>query len=205
MGRSVSAAALAFAMLAGAGPAQACMVDAPIDLEDVQYADVVVVGRISNYAIVPDLEARRDRQRMLAEVRDLPADVRRELGMDLEWEQDLQRQTGFMTDYARFDIIVEEVLAGTAGRSHTVSWDNSTFGEPESMPPGPFLIALRDPRSSLPPLRGPSATITPNREPGSLTVLQAPCADAFIFERASEQATAVRSILERRSGRPSDR
>jgi hypothetical protein len=34
------------------------------------------------------------------------------------------------------------------------------------------LIALREPDSKTPPLRGPSATVLPAKEPQSLTVLQ---------------------------------
>lgn len=39
--------------LAGA-PAHACMARAPIELADIKYADVVVMGHISNYTIVLD-------------------------------------------------------------------------------------------------------------------------------------------------------
>ena len=105
-------------------------------------------------------------------------------------------------DYARFDVVVDEALLGNVGGTVPVTWDNSTFPEPQSMPSGPFLIALRYPGSGGPPLRGPSAFISPYREPVSLTVLQAPCAVPFIFERASEDAAAIRRILERRPGRP---
>ena len=34
-----------------------------------------------------------------------------------------------------------------------VTWDNSTFGEPQSMPSGQYMIALRRLTSPLPPLR----------------------------------------------------
>jgi hypothetical protein len=63
------------------------------------------------------------------------------------------------------------------------------------MPPGPFLIGLRDPRSRIPPLRGPSATLLPSPEPDVLAVLQAPCAGPFLFARESDAAMMVRQIL----------
>jgi hypothetical protein len=154
--------------------------------DDVRFADIVVVGRISNYRIVRDPEIRRQRREQLADP-DLPASLR----------EIFENQTSFLSDYARFDILVDDVLAGKAGRKLTVTWDNSTFGEPDSMPGGQYLIALREPSSNAPPLRGPSATILPNREPGSLTVLQAPCSSPFIVESPSDNATAIRAFLSR--------
>lgn len=149
-------AALFVALASAGAPAHACMVHAPLELTDIKYADVVVVGRISNYAIAP----------------------------------------GAFAGYARFDVLVDEILVGTVPPSFAVTWDNSTFAEPEVMPSGPFLIALRDSRSGMPPLRGPSATILPNPETGSLTVLQAPCSDAFIFARESNEASIALQILQ---------
>jgi len=175
--------AWALAMLATAAPARACVESPPLVPGDIRYADVVVVGRIANYAIVPDAEGRRRLRHLLH----IPADSPR------------AREMTVLGDYARFTILVDEVLAGRAGPTLIATWDNSTFPEPETMAPGPYLIALRDPRSRMPPLRGPSATILPNLEPGSLTLLQAPCSAPFLFEAGSEQAAAVRRILE---GRP---
>ena len=180
MGRSGMIAALAFAVLGAAGPARACRIAAPLHLEDVRYADTVVVGRISHYEIVPDEEQRRNLRRLYPN----------------------ERFTGVIGDYARFTILVDEVLAGRADRTLVATWDASTFAEPRSMPAGPYLIALRDPRSRIPPLRGPSAYIGPNREPERPTVLQAPCAPAFLFEAGSAEAAGVRRLLERRRGRP---
>jgi hypothetical protein len=155
------------------------------NLEDVNYADVVVVGRISNYRIVRDEAFRR---RMLASPR-LSAEMRR------IYEDRRQR---LLPDHARFDILVDEVLVGRAPRRLSVTWDNSTFGEPDRMPAGSYLVALRRPASPIPPLRGPSATIMPNPDPNSLTLLQAPCSSAFIYEIGTEQARNVRRILDAR-------
>ncbi|MEA3014077.1 MAG: hypothetical protein QOD42_2622 [Sphingomonadales bacterium] len=169
--------------------------NAPLNVYDIRYADVVVLGRIVDYRIVLDPIARRDRRNMLAH----------SPGMRVEERRRLRRQTSFLSDYARFDVMVDDVLVGRAGAMLIVTWDNSTFDEPRSMPPGPFLIALRDPGSRSPPLRGPSATILPNREPRSLTVLQAACSSPFIFESASNEAAAVRWILAQRPTQPNVR
>lgn len=149
---------LAIALTSVGAPAYACMMQAPIDLADVKYAEVVVIGRIANYEIVDD--------------------------------------PGFLASYARFDILVDEVLVGKVSQKLTVTWDNSTYEEPKSMASEPFLIALRDPRSGQLPLRGPSATILPNPEPSILTVLQAPCAIPFMFSSTSDESREIRGILQ---------
>jgi hypothetical protein len=165
-------------------PAIACLLMAPRALSDIKYADVVVLGKITNYELVLDQSARRQRQERLSQP-DLAPDLRRMLS----------EQKRFLSDYARFKVLVEEVLVGQPANVISVTWDNSTFGEPENMPEGPYLIGLRNPSSRIPPLRGPSATVLPTPEPNSLTVLQAPCASAFIFEAMSPQAKTIREIL----------
>ncbi|WP_332639872.1 hypothetical protein [Brevundimonas sp.] len=172
------------AVLAGLStsqPAFACRIRGQTDLGDVHYADVVVVGRISNYRIIRDQAFRK---RMLSNP-NLTPDMR----------ETYEGQQSLLPDYARFDIEVAEVLVGTAPNRLSATWDNSTFGEPENMPPGPFLIALRNPSSPTPPLRGPSATIFPNAHPVLPTLLQAPCANPFLFENDSDLAAEVRRIL----------
>jgi len=181
-------ATLALASVATALPAQGCVIRRSIDLEDVRFADTVIVGRIVNYRIIQD-EGFRWRREQLAR-RDLPPDLRRRF----------ERQTSFLSDYALFDILVDEVLVGRPPLRLTVTWDNSTFDEPASMPRSPFLIALRNGSSPRPPMRAPSATILPT-PPGGPTLLQAACAGAFIFEAGSEQAREIRDILSRPAAR----
>lgn len=170
--------------LAASGPAPACRIYAGIDLTDVRFADTVVVGRIVDYRIVRDEAFRK---RMLARP-NLPADMR------AMYESSSKT---LIPDYARFEIVVDEVLAGRAARRVSATWSNSTFSLPPSVASGPLLIALRRPSSPTPPLRGPSATIIGNREPDKLTILQAPCASPFMFDSASDQARAVRRLLHR--------
>ena len=155
--RAFSVASLAALTLLSA-PAEACMFHAPIELSDIKYAEVVVLGHISNYALADESS---------------------------------------VFDYAKFDILIDEVLMGKAARTISVTWDNSTFEFPESMPSGQLLIASRDPRSGTLPLRGPSATIVPNPELDTLTVLQAPCSDPFIFASDSDEAREILKILHR--------
>ncbi len=91
---------------------------------------------------------------------------------------------------------MDEVLAGHPPQVIPATWDNSTFAEPEAMKAVLYLIGLREPRSKTPPLRGPSATILPSPEQNSLSVLQAPCAPAFIFEATSAEAQAIQGLLQ---------
>lgn len=102
---------------------------------------------------------------------------------------------GLLPDYARFEVQVEKVFFGRAPRTVSVTWDNSTFGEPDQLASGPYLIALRRPGS----VRGPSGTVLPGPVREALTLLQAPCSRAFIYEVASEEARGVRRLLDARS------
>ena len=151
-------AALFVAMALAGTPAHACMTMVPIELADIEYADMVAVGRIDNYERVGN--------------------------------------EGLISAYATFDVLVDEVLLGDAPREITVTWDNSTFTEPETMAPGPFVIALRDPGSRMPPIRS-SGSIFPNPKPDLSTLLQAPCSSPFMFVSGSEEAKAIRQMLHR--------
>lgn len=181
----------AAASLLGTAPAHGCMTDAALNLEDVRYADVVLVGRISNYRIIRDMEFRRNK---LASPK-----------LSAEERAFYSGAGGLMSDYARFVVNVDQVLRGKVPPSIVVTWDNSTFGEPDKMMPGPYLLALRRSSSRVPPLRGPSATVSPSREPSRLTVLQAPCSGAFIFGSESGEARVVRQMLKGRTERASSK
>ena len=166
--------------------ASACAEMAVLRLDDIEYASVVVIGRITNYRVVLDQSARQRNKEMLAQPEWSP-----------EVRQLLSEQDSFLSDYARFDVLVDEVLVGEPPAILSVTWDNSTFSEPEKMDEGPFLIALRAPDAMIPPLSGASATIMPPPEPQLLTVLQAPCAPPFVFPVTSVEARAVRDMLAR--------
>lgn len=179
--RIVGAAAVAAAL---PDSASACRMFVSPRLEDVSYADVVVVGRIANYRIIRDEAFRKQ---MLA-LPNLSADMRKFYADPAK---------GLISDYARFDIQVEETLFGNASQKLPVTWDNSTFGEPDEIAPGRYLLALRRSSSASPPLRGPSATILPNPDPEALTLLQAPCSSAFLYEIQSNEARTIREILQK--------
>lgn len=130
-----------------------------LDLTEVQYADVVVIGRVVGYQPV------------------------------------VEREKGFWNKYARFSIDVDEVLIGNPPKSISVTWDNSTFAMPKQMKPGPLVIALRNPRSDLPPSGRATTEAPANPETQPMTVLQSPCAPPFIFDASSKEAQDVRRLV----------
>lgn len=171
---------LLVALLVPASSTLACAKRAPLRLEDVRFADHVVLARITGYEMVRDEEAHRRAQDLMAKLapgRPRPAKVR------------------LMSDHARITLAVDEVLLGEAVESLTVSWVTPPYDEDFPLPPGAFVIALRNPASSIPPLRGASATILPPPEPGLLQVLQAPCAPAFFFAETDKRASQLRDIV----------
>lgn len=171
----------AIQILCASAPTHACRLRKPIDFSDVKRASVVVVGRISNYKIiVRDDEFRR---RMLADQK-RPPDMREFSSGEYE----------LISDHAKFDVAVDEVLLGNPPATISVTWVNSTFSLPSEMDAGPFLIALRDP-DSPPPNRLWSGTISPNKASVIMSVLQAPCSRPFLFGSTSPEVVTVRDIL----------
>ena len=150
-------AVLAFITVFAASPALACRMAEPLDPTHVKYADVVVVGSIANYRLVLDQHARKAHR---------------------NWALS---QTGFVTDYARFDVIVETALLGQASGKISAILDDLFFAEPTAMGEGRYVIALR--------------RVTPNQP---LRVLQGACAPVFVFPVASAEAAAMRKALRSR-------
>lgn len=169
-------------MLIG-GSADACVVEASINLNDVRNADVVVVGRIANYQLVkPSSEEKHG---------NLAAPSRSVKTQDL-----LDSLSGSGTNYARFDILVDEVLRGPKAKTLKAVLSELTFSLPAHMPSGFFVIALHN---SAPPLDGSGATALSTVDPAYFSVLQQSCAGAFIFETNSGVTAHVRQILEQKS------
>jgi len=161
------------ALLFVAQPVQACVTYADMDLKDIFSADAVVTGRVSDYEIV-------------------------EVG-----------ERGPLADYARITLRVDDVIAGDlTGRMGennllTITWRNSTFGEPETLGEGGrynrsprLLIALRDPQLAQSGTALDNWALLLNPEPDSLTVSQAPCSSAFIFRADNPYGVMLQQVLE---------
>lgn len=105
---------------------------------------------------------------------------------------------GDLEDYARFTIQITEIYEGEVSEGQlSFTWGNSTFGGPDAFPKyKAFIFALRDATAPPLPLRGLSGTLVPAPDSERLTVLQAPCADAFIFEQTGPVGRAVEMIFD---------
>jgi hypothetical protein len=103
---------------------------------------------------------------------------------------------GTLLNYAVFTVEVKDTLRGEAPKTLQFSWQNSTFGEPETWDmENDYVFALITVDSKLPPLSSGSGFIPPAPRDDMMTVLQAPCASAFIFKTESAAAKEVRRIL----------
>jgi len=143
-------AAMALPLVLASEPAFACRFQREPNLNEIKQADVVVIGKITEYQVVRPEGA------------------------------------GF---YSRFIVQVDQVIVGTASDRLPVTWENSTFGQPEKMAEGPYLIALH--AGSM----ASYITGSPHREPNVMSVLQEPCSRALMFDVSSNEARIMRDIL----------
>lgn len=160
--------------LAG-GQAEACIGPASLNIIHIRFAQLVFIGRISRYEIIHDLKAREEYRRIYAAnpklYRTIPSKI--------------------IKDYARIEVEVINVIKGSAGERVTFTWNNSTFAEPDAMPPGTYLITLHNATSD------DFLGQLPSPDPSLPAVLQSPCAPPFILEDGSEHAIAARRVLEK--------
>ena len=107
-----------------------------------------------------------------------PLNLRAALGADLVAIGRIGHYRMEPGGHERFDVAVEEVLRGRAGRSVTVGYSGQMLGPPRSLPRGPVLIALR-------------------REGGAYAILSHICSDPFLLPAGSAQAIETRRLLRR--------
>lgn len=93
--------------------------------------------------------------------------------------------------HARFDILIDEVLKGPAQSRLTVAWQRSTFGEPDTMAWGTYLIAL----NYWQPRQERSAS---GAGDSSLVVLNPVCTTGFLLPATSDEAVAIKRLLSRK-------
>ncbi|WP_238370549.1 hypothetical protein [Heliomarina baculiformis] len=168
------------------GPLLACRIETPINIQDIELADLIVIGTVKKYAIVLNANANERRQEKIQRLAD---------DANPQINKILKSQIAYPSDYARFEIHVEQVLKGDSSDEVTAVWDNSTFAEPDRLKGETYLIALVAPTSPRSPLRGPSTTLLPHPDGESFSVLQAPCSTPFLFEADSSAANEVRIKL----------
>ena len=143
-------AVMALSMMLASEPALACRLHREPNLDEVKQADVVVIGKITEYQVI--------------------------------------RHEG-VGSYSRFIVQVDQVIVGKVGDRFPATWENSTFGQPDEMAEGPYLIALHSGSTDN------YITGSPHREPNVMSVLQEPCSRALMFEISSNEARITRDIL----------
>lgn len=143
-------AVMALPMMLASEPALACRFHREPNLNEVKQADVVVIGKITEYQVI--------------------------------------RHEG-VASYSRFIVQVDQEIVGKVSDRFPVTWQNSTFGQPEKMAEGPYLIALNAGSTDN------YITGSPHREPNVMSVLQEPCSRALMFEVSSHEARITQDIL----------
>lgn len=161
------ASVLCIAALLAAPSALACRVPVPLNLDGVEHADLIVVGRLSRYEFVAD-QAAWERQRRSLQDPDLTPELR----------HILERQRS----QARFRISVRQTLRGEAPRTLTATLDDAAFETLFALAPGEHLVALvRHDRQG--------------DDQSAYAVLQDPCGGSFLFPNNGRVARAVRERL----------
>ncbi len=169
---------LLFLITLGA-PASACNTgdDERVAPAEVARADLVVIGRIANYRVLPNLldpVANSLRYELLQDA----------LRAEPKQLETLRQRNYALSDFARFDIQIDDVLKGKATTTTIdIRWQNETFLEPQSLPPGPYLIALLGPKSGAGPAKD------------HFTMVQPSCGRAYLFAIDSDEARQVRKLL----------
>ncbi len=169
-----------------ASPAWSCIVTRTL-AKQLAASDLVVVGTVENYEIVLDQESREVRKR----------DLLRTLGPDLspELKGAIREKVWHFPDYTRFDIRVEEVLAGDAPERVAVYWPDTMFGETGEKLAGPRIFALLAPNTvqSVDQLH-----VFPDprpREPNARRILSRDCGPFFMDPVGSDSADEIRAAL----------
>ena len=164
--------ALGLAVTAAPVPALACAVYSPLKPEAVRGADVVVVGRLSNFR----REASARSRRAFEENRHQPRPAWLPPGRD----------QGPARDLTSFDVAVEQVAKGRAPARIHVAWHMSNISPPERIRSGRYLIGLSHP----PPERRLNA---------DFIVLGHVCSGAYIYPAGGRKAVAALRVL---AGKP---
>lgn len=99
-------------------------------------------------------------------------------------------------NHARFELAVQHVLKGQPPAIIPVAWKNSTFVHPKTIS-GLHLVALLEPDSPLNNWDNQASTARyqPAVDRNSMTVLQRPCAAAFLVPIEDNRTKQIRDAL----------
>ena len=161
----------------------ACVVSKEMNLRDILFADMIVLGDVWGYEIVSP-----------SSTNGYPADYAR---------LNIRVQKVFFPNGPESAAPPTRSEPDKAGNVRagmiTVTWVNSTYGLPEDLEsedhPG-FLIALRFPTADRLPTLPSNEFIDEAPEPEHYTVLQRHCSSPFIFDGRSPISIALQQVLE---------
>lgn len=164
-------------------PAHACGFGYARRWGDVRYARAVVLARIEKYEPVFVVRPREKRK------------VAYDLTSDPEKKKELLKDWRVSAGYAKLTLRISDVIKGEAPSRLIVTWRNSTFALPATMPSAPQYIALRTPTDPTPPLSSTMGYV--DRDPSSRLpiILQAPCSSPFIFDAASLEGQVFKRFM----------
>lgn len=149
-------------------------------------SDLVVVGTVENYEIVLDQEARGAGWKAIEKLTPETSPGKRRL---------IERHVWNFADYARFDIVVEEVLAGDAPERVKVYWPGTMFGETGEKLAGPRIFALLAPNTVQSGDRLHVFSDPSPREPNARLILSRDCGPFFTDPVGSDSADEIRAAL----------
>ena len=168
--------------VASPGPAFACRDEPELKLSWLKIADLVVVAQVSNYRAVPDFNdpiAAAHHYELLEQALVAPPEQRERIKQQLR------------PAFARIDVKVGEVLAGTLPEALEVTWDTNLFKLPENLKAGSYLLALH----------APGKYETTRARTKTWTVLSPICDLSFLVPSDSKEAGAIRAYLLNASNR----
>ena len=180
MVRMWTVAALALVGTSASAPAFACMAPAPFVFEDAKWADVVVVGHITNLRFILNQKERLE----VLSIPDLKPRVR----------QAFRDPARIASDFAIFDFVVDKHLTGTSSSKISISTQIYNVGRTTLTEKESFLVAFNRITAGRPSLDTVDTMSQPSGV-GSLKIFKPSCAEPFVFPSMSNEAGEIRRIF----------
>ncbi len=165
-------AATHIAVLVANSLALACPAPRPLHPSDFTTAEVIVVGRVTNYeAVIDPVATERIRPAFEGSVAE-----------HYQW-----------ISYGKLDVEVEEVLKGEVPARPAIYWLPGTIGPANTLAPGRYILGLGTVDTL--PTHYDNRPLPLALPPDALTVKEKACAGAFITPYSSEMGDKVGQLL----------
>ncbi|KQV19709.1 hypothetical protein ASC97_28995 [Rhizobium sp. Root1203] len=163
------------AVLVASSPAMACLVSKPLHPSDFTTAEIIIVGRVTNYEAVADPIATERTRRLL----------------ETSPSRRLRAKDYKSISYGRLDLEIDDVLKGKLPAQFAIYWLPGTAGPSDTLAPGRYILGL-----------GRVDTLSTHYENrllllplDALTIGEKACAGAFITQYSSELGKKVGELL----------